>query len=58
MQNPYWKTFDPFVIPLLEQPMDLRRFEELDTNLASVGSHLHEASRVDPSVGQMYDGAA
>ncbi|OTB00663.1 hypothetical protein M426DRAFT_324129 [Hypoxylon sp. CI-4A] len=27
--NPYWKTFDPFVIPLLEKPMDLRRFEEL-----------------------------
>lgn len=25
----YWKTFDPFVIPLLEKPMDLRRSEEL-----------------------------
>jgi len=29
--NPYWKTFDPYVIPLLDGPMDLRRFEELDT---------------------------
>lgn len=32
--NPYWKTFDPYVIPLLEKPMDLRRFEELDTSKA------------------------
>ncbi|CAJ2505531.1 Uu.00g129250.m01.CDS01 [Anthostomella pinea] len=29
LENPYWKTFDPFVIPLLEKDMDLRRFEEL-----------------------------
>jgi quinol monooxygenase YgiN len=29
LENPYWKTFDPYVIPLLEKPMDLRRFEEL-----------------------------
>ncbi|KAI1338815.1 hypothetical protein F5Y15DRAFT_98625 [Xylariaceae sp. FL0016] len=29
LENPYWKTFDPFVVPLLEKPMDLRRFEEL-----------------------------
>lgn len=27
--NPYWQTFDPYVVPLLEKPMDLRRFEEL-----------------------------
>ncbi|GAP82653.2 putative antibiotic biosynthesis monooxygenase [Rosellinia necatrix] len=27
--NPYWETFDPFVLPLLDRPMDLRRFEEL-----------------------------
>lgn len=32
LENPYWKTFDPYVIPLLEKPMDLRRFEELDTS--------------------------
>jgi quinol monooxygenase YgiN len=31
LENPYWKTFDPYVIPLLDGPMDLRRFEELDT---------------------------
>ena len=31
LNNPYWKTFDPYVLPLLEKPMDLRRFEELDT---------------------------
>ncbi|RLN50008.1 hypothetical protein BBJ29_010093 [Phytophthora kernoviae] len=27
-----WHTFDPYVIPLLDQPMDLRRFNELDTS--------------------------
>lgn len=29
LENPYWKTFDPYVIPLLEEPMDLRRLGEL-----------------------------
>ncbi|KAI1178132.1 hypothetical protein F4777DRAFT_539644 [Nemania sp. FL0916] len=28
--NPYWQTFDPFVVPLLERPMDLRRYNELE----------------------------
>ena len=28
-QNRYWKTFNPYVEPLLEKPMDLRRFNEL-----------------------------
>ena len=32
LNNPYWKTFDPYVLPLLEKPMDLRRSEELDTS--------------------------
>ncbi|PSR79261.1 hypothetical protein BD289DRAFT_442727 [Coniella lustricola] len=32
LENPYWQTFDPYVIPLLDRPMDLRRFEELDTS--------------------------
>ncbi|KAK7414805.1 hypothetical protein QQX98_006407 [Neonectria punicea] len=32
LENPYWQTFDPYVIPLLEKPMDLRRLEELDTS--------------------------
>jgi quinol monooxygenase YgiN len=32
LSNPYWKTFDPYVLPLLEKPMDLRRYEELDTS--------------------------
>jgi quinol monooxygenase YgiN len=32
LNNPYWKGFDPYVLPLLEKPMDLRRFEELDTS--------------------------
>ncbi|KAH7366784.1 hypothetical protein B0T11DRAFT_47229 [Plectosphaerella cucumerina] len=31
LENPYWKTFDPYVVPLLDRPMDLRRHEELDT---------------------------
>jgi len=30
LNNPYWKTFDPYVKPLLAQPMDLRRVLELD----------------------------
>jgi hypothetical protein len=32
LENPYWKTFDPYVVPLLEGKMDLRRAEELDTS--------------------------
>ncbi|TAQ84901.1 hypothetical protein B7494_g6773 [Chlorociboria aeruginascens] len=32
LENPYWKTFDPYVIPLLDRTMDLRRHEELDTS--------------------------
>jgi hypothetical protein len=32
LENPYWLTFDPYVIPLLSKPMDLRRHEELDTS--------------------------
>lgn len=31
LANPYWKTFDPYVIPLLARQMDLRRYNELDT---------------------------
>ncbi|KAL9073857.1 MAG: hypothetical protein Q9161_002689 [Pseudevernia consocians] len=30
LENPYWKTFNPYVEPLLEKPMDLRRFNELE----------------------------
>ena len=32
LENPYWKTFDPYVKPLLEGDMDLRRNNELDTS--------------------------
>ena len=32
LENPYWKTFDPYVVPLLDKGMDLRRHEELDTS--------------------------
>ncbi|TVY73565.1 hypothetical protein LSUE1_G005277 [Lachnellula suecica] len=32
LDNPYWKTFDPYVVPLLDRRMDLRRHEELDTS--------------------------
>jgi hypothetical protein len=31
LENPYWQTFDKYVIPLLDCDMDLRRFHELDT---------------------------
>ncbi|KAF1849130.1 uncharacterized protein K460DRAFT_330797 [Cucurbitaria berberidis CBS 394.84] len=59
LENPYWKTFDPYVLPLLEKPMDLRRLEELDTTVASAGAHYHEdAVRQETSVGTMYQGAA
>ncbi|KAE9405426.1 hypothetical protein BT96DRAFT_916137 [Gymnopus androsaceus JB14] len=30
LKNPYWKTFDPYVKPLLDQPMDMHRVIELD----------------------------
>ncbi|KAK4503545.1 hypothetical protein PRZ48_004460 [Zasmidium cellare] len=32
LENPYWQTFDKYVIPLLDRDMDLRRFNELDTS--------------------------
>ncbi|KAI1008123.1 hypothetical protein K3495_g113 [Podosphaera aphanis] len=32
LENPYWKTFNPYVVPMLEKDMDLRRHEELDTS--------------------------
>ena len=32
LENPYWQTFDPYVKPLLDREMDLRRFNELDTS--------------------------
>ena len=31
LENPYWKTFDAYVVPLLSEPIDLRRYEELET---------------------------
>ncbi|KAF1951289.1 hypothetical protein CC80DRAFT_496112 [Byssothecium circinans] len=53
LENPYWKTFDPYVNPLLEKPMDLRRFNELDTSGAADG-HYHDDAKGDVSVGDMY----
>ena len=32
LDNPYWKTFDPYVKPLLEGEMDLRRYNEIDAS--------------------------
>ncbi|KAF2263286.1 hypothetical protein CC78DRAFT_581696 [Lojkania enalia] len=57
LENPYWKTFDPYVNPLLEKPMDLRRFTELDMDGARAGAHHHEDARADTSVSTMYDDA-
>jgi hypothetical protein len=54
LNNPYWKTFDPYVNPLLEKPMDLRRAEELDTGTEGMQAHLHEDAVADTSVGTMY----
>nr|XP_031860459.1 uncharacterized protein CI109_004070 [Kwoniella shandongensis]KAA5527531.1 hypothetical protein CI109_004070 [Kwoniella shandongensis] len=28
LNNPYWKTFDPYVVPRLANDMDLTRWEE------------------------------
>ncbi|KAH3919589.1 hypothetical protein HBI56_028700 [Parastagonospora nodorum] len=53
LNNPYWKTFDPYVLPLLEKPMDLRRLEEMDTK-TNVSVHMHEDALEDPTVGSMY----
>ncbi|CAO2653868.1 Nn.00g106010.m01.CDS01 [Neocucurbitaria sp. VM-36] len=59
LENPYWKTFDPYVNPLLAAPMDLRRLEELDTGAVGAGAHYHEeALRQETSVGTMYKDAA
>ncbi|KAF2184153.1 hypothetical protein K469DRAFT_727748 [Zopfia rhizophila CBS 207.26] len=57
LENPYWKTFDPYVNPLLDKPMDLRRFNELDTNGGAAGAHYHEDARHDTSITTMYDDA-
>lgn len=32
LENPYWKTFDPYVKPLLEGDIHLTRNNELDTS--------------------------
>ncbi|KAL7418461.1 hypothetical protein Q5752_006919 [Cryptotrichosporon argae] len=29
LENPYWKTFDPDVVPFLAEPMALTRWEEM-----------------------------
>ncbi|MCJ1411743.1 hypothetical protein MMC19_005835 [Ptychographa xylographoides] len=29
LSNPYWKTFDPYVVPLLVRPIEVLRHEEL-----------------------------
>lgn len=47
LENPYWKTFDPYVIPLLEKPMDLRRFEELDTSEVVKSDSRQNSERMD-----------
>ncbi|EMC98682.1 hypothetical protein BAUCODRAFT_103075 [Baudoinia panamericana UAMH 10762] len=31
LENPYWQTFDKYVTPLLDKPMDLRRYHEIDS---------------------------
>ncbi|KAF2114005.1 hypothetical protein BDV96DRAFT_495126 [Lophiotrema nucula] len=57
LNNPYWKTFDPYVNPLLDEPMDLRRFNELDTTGTTAAAHYHEDARADTSVGTMFEDA-
>ncbi|RQM18141.1 hypothetical protein DD237_000174 [Peronospora effusa] len=42
LENPYWKTFDPYVMPLLDKPMDLRRrilhFSDVHLNISETVS--------------------
>ncbi|KAL8293776.1 hypothetical protein RQP46_000477 [Phenoliferia psychrophenolica] len=38
LENPYWLTFDPYVIPLLDGPMDLTRWEELPVSVPNQDS--------------------
>lgn len=42
------------MIPLLEKPMDLRRFEEMDTSGIDAAAHYHEDARGDTTVTSMY----
>jgi hypothetical protein len=58
LNNPYWKTFDPYVLPLLDAPMDLRRLEEMDTSVTAAGAHYHQdALKEDTTVANMYKDA-
>ncbi|KAF9701697.1 hypothetical protein EKO04_001034 [Ascochyta lentis] len=58
LNNPYWKTFDPYVLPLLDAPMDLRRLEEMDTGATAAGAHYHQdALKEDTTVANMYKDA-
>jgi quinol monooxygenase YgiN len=58
LNNPYWKTFDPYVMPLLDAPMDLRRLEEMDTSATPAGAHYHQdALKEDTTVATMYKDA-
>lgn len=58
LNNPYWKTFDPYVLPLLDAPMDLRRLEEMETSVSGAGAHYHQdAVKEDTSVASMYNDA-
>ncbi|KAK7181294.1 hypothetical protein PSPO01_12588 [Paraphaeosphaeria sporulosa] len=55
LENPYWKTFDPYVNPLLDKPMDLRRLEELDTSGSAASAHYHDDAKGDTTVASMYN---
>ena len=57
LNNPYWKTFDPYVLPLLDAPMDLRRLEEMDTGVTAAGAHSHQDAWEDTTVANMYKDA-
>lgn len=57
LNNPYWKTFDPYVLPLLAAPMDLRRLEEMDTGATAASAHYHQDALGDTTVANMYKDA-
>lgn len=38
LENPYWKTFVPAVLPLLDCPMDMRRHKEMEVTASRTSS--------------------
>jgi hypothetical protein len=57
LNNPYWKTFDPYVKPLLDQPMDMVCFDPIIYHQAHTDrvATKHRVIELDDGIVQ-YDG--